>query len=113
MSRQIKPLGVFKPTPRFLVYGRLRQIFLRSNERAYAIKRDSYTCQTCGKKQSKAKGREVKIHVHHIKEINDAWKEIEKIIYDKILVHPDGLKALCSDCHKGIKKIKSDNENSF
>jgi len=48
-------------TPASRVKAALRQLSLRSRERAAVIKRDSNTCQVCGKKGSRAKGREIKI----------------------------------------------------
>ena len=52
-------------TPNSKIKASLRQLFLRSRERAAAIKRDGYTCQVCGAKQSRAQGREVYVEVHH------------------------------------------------
>lgn len=99
-----KPLGKFKPTPKFRVYGNLRRIYLQSAERAYALKRDNYTCKKCGRKQSKRKGEEVIIHVHHLEPVSDAWRELMNQIYKRLLVHPDKLECLCSECHKKEKK---------
>lgn len=76
----------------------LRQIWLRSAERNEALKRDKYTCQDCGVKQSKKKGFEVKVQVHH-KEGIDVWDEIIELIYSQLLCDPDKLETLCPDCH--------------
>lgn len=76
----------------------LRQIFLRSAERAEALKRDKYTCCDCGIKASKKKGHEVKVQVHH-KEGIDVWDEIIELIYEQLLCDPDKLETLCVDCH--------------
>ncbi len=43
----------------------LRLLWLRSKERAEALKRDKYTCQKCNRKQSKKIGFEFKVQVHH------------------------------------------------
>ena len=51
-------------TPRSQIVVALRRLSLRSRERSFAIKRDKYTCQKCGVKQSKAKGKEVKKAIH-------------------------------------------------
>jgi len=77
----------------------LRRLWLYSGERAEALKRADYSCEECGVKQSKAKGREQKIQVHHIEGIK-VWNEIADMIYKHILVNPDKLKVLCPDCHK-------------
>ena len=87
-------------TPRTRVKGMLRKIFLRSAERAAAIKRDHYTCQDCGKKQSVKKGFECKVQVHHKNGI--VWDEIIDLIYQKILCDPSELQTLCVDCHNKI-----------
>jgi len=51
-------------TPNSKIKAAVRSLFLRSRERAEAKKRDGYACKRCGKKQSKAKGREVSVEVH-------------------------------------------------
>jgi 5-methylcytosine-specific restriction endonuclease McrA len=77
----------------------LRQLWLRSKERATCLKRDSYTCQECHRKQSMAKGKEFKVEVHHkSKEIN--WEEVIKYIRDNLLVDSNELITLCGECHK-------------
>lgn len=40
-------------------------IWLRSIERSQALKRTHYCCEVCGVKQSRAKGKEQVITVHH------------------------------------------------
>ena len=85
-------------TPRSRVRAALRQLWLRSRERAAALKRDDRTCQYCGKKQSKAKGKEVKVEVHHINGI-DNWDKIIDIVYAGLLVSPDNLETVCKECH--------------
>ena len=77
----------------------LRQIFLRSSERNEALKRDEYTCQKCGVKQSKAAGHEQKVQVHHKKGIS-VWDDVIDLIYAEILCDPDDLVTLCPECHK-------------
>lgn len=89
------------PTPRSRIKGMLRQIFLRSKERAAALKRDGYACQECGVKQSKKKGFEQKVQVHHKRGI-DVWDAIIEMIYEELLCHPDFLETLCPDCHHAI-----------
>ena len=90
-------------TPRSRIKGMLRQIFLKSRERANCLKRDNYTCQNCGVKQSKKKGYEQKVEVHHIKGIS-VWNDVIEMIYNEILCTPDKLKTLCPDCHREIEE---------
>ena len=85
-------------TPRSKVRAAIRQLWLRSRERASALKRDNYTCQTCGVKQSKAKGREQKVEVHHLDGIE--WDNIIDYIYRHVLVDPKNLETICPECHK-------------
>jgi len=85
-------------TPRTRIKGMLRQIFLKSVERATTLKRDNYTCCDCGKKQSVKKGYEVKVQVHHKKGIV-VWDEIIDLIYNHLLCDVDDLETLCVDCH--------------
>jgi len=89
-------------TPRSRVRSALRQLWLRSRERQAAIKRDEYTCQCCGKKQSKAKGKEQSVEVHHKHGIGN-WEQVIDIIYREILCNPDNLETVCPDCHEGKK----------
>lgn len=86
-------------TPRSKVRAAIRQLFLRSRERAAALKREKYTCQSCLVKQSKAKGKEQKVEVHHKEGIGN-WETIIDHIFSEILCDPLKLEVLCPDCHK-------------
>jgi predicted HNH restriction endonuclease len=85
-------------TPRSKVRAAIRQLWLRSRERAACLKRDSYTCQCCGKKQSKAKGQEQKVEVHHKSGIGN-WEAVINLIFAEILCDPVHLETVCPDCH--------------
>jgi 5-methylcytosine-specific restriction endonuclease McrA len=89
-------------TPRSKVRSALRQLFLRSRERAAAIKRDNYTCQRCGRKKSVAKGKEFQVECHHIHGIGD-WEGVIDKVYQEILCHPEYLQTLCPECHQEEK----------
>lgn len=84
-------------TPRSKVKAALRTLSLRSRERAAALKREKYCCQRCSKKQSKAKGREVVIEVHHLKGVK--WEKMIDLIYEELLCDPKFLEVLCFCCH--------------
>ena len=86
-------------TPSSQIRNALRQLWLRSRERAAAVKREHNTCQRCGAKGSVARGREVKIEVHHKEGIAN-WEEAISSIRKHILTDPDGLEVLCKECHK-------------
>lgn len=86
-------------TPRSKVRSALRQLWLRSRERASALRREGYCCEVCGIKQSKAKGREVKMEVHHIEGILE-WEKMIDYIFRHLLVSPDELEVLCKGCHE-------------
>lgn len=89
-------------TPRSKVRSALRQLFLRSRERAAAIKRDGYTCRCCGKKQSKAKGREQTVEVHHLEGVLN-WDVLIDAVYEHLLCNPEKLETLCKECHKNAE----------
>lgn len=89
-------------TPRSRVTAALRQVWLRSRERAAAIKRENGCCQVCGAKQSTAKGREVKLEIHHNHQIN--WQHIIDTVYKHLLCDPKHLTVLCKDCHAEVHK---------
>jgi len=84
-------------TPRSRVRSALRQLWLRSRERAAALKREGYCCEGCGRKQSRAKGREFKIEVHHLDGIE--WERVIDYVYRHILCEPSRLEVMCLDCH--------------
>lgn len=83
-------------TPRSRVRAAIRQLWLRSRERAAAIKAASNTC-SCGAKGSRARGKEVQIEVHHLNGIE--WEKIIDYIYRHVLVDPKHLEVLCKECH--------------
>jgi len=87
-----------KTTPRGKVRRILAMLFLHSRERQAALKRDGYTCQCCGLKQSRAKGREAYVEVHHIRGV--IWDEILNLIYEWLLCDPKYLVTLCRACHR-------------
>lgn len=87
-------------TPRSRVKKALNLLWLRSRERAKVLKEAKYTCK-CGKKQSRAKGKEVYVEVHHVGGID--WEGIVDLIFDRIL-NPEQ-ECLCKECHaKETKK---------
>ena len=84
-------------TPKSQIKNAIRQLWLRSRERAAALKRDNYTCQVCHRKQTMAKGREFKVQVHHVNGID--WDGIADIIKERVLQTPDSLITMCKECH--------------
>jgi 5-methylcytosine-specific restriction endonuclease McrA len=85
-------------TPRSKVRASLRQLWLRSRERAAALKRDGYTCQRCNRKQSKAKGKEFDVQVHHKNGVVN-WEQVIDYIMASLLCGPEHLETLCKGCH--------------
>lgn len=81
-------------TPRSRVKHYLRLLWLRSRERAKALKDAKYTCK-CGKKQSRAKGKEVYVEVHHLTEID--WEGLIDLVFERLLNPPK--EVLCKECH--------------
>ena len=86
-------------TPNSQIKAATRRLWLRSRERASAIKRDKYTCQRCHVKQSKAKGKEFKVEVHHRQGIEN-WQEVYRVIREYVLTDIEHLETLCPECHK-------------
>lgn len=77
-----------------------RYVWLRSRERAAQLKRDENRCQVCGRKQSRAKGREVSVECHHVRGVD--WTGLIKLIKERLL--GGELVTLCVDCHKAEHK---------
>jgi 5-methylcytosine-specific restriction endonuclease McrA len=86
-------------TPKSQIKSALRKLWLRSRERSAALKRDGYTCQKCGAKQSRAKGEEVYVEVHHINGVTN-WGALDEAVREYLLCNPDYLETLCRKCHK-------------
>ena len=61
------------------------------------MKEAGYCCAKCGVKQSVAKGKEVKVNVHHKSGI-DNWQEVMELIRAKLLNKED-MEVLCVGCH--------------
>ena len=89
-------------TPKSRIRSALRQLYLRSRERAKRLKMDNYSCQRCGIKQSRKKGAEVYVEVHHKLGICN-WQRIFNMIYAELLVDPEHLETLCKSCHSKEK----------
>ena len=87
-------------TPRSRVKSALRQLWLRSRERAKALKDCGYRCKKCGVKQSVAKGKEVKLQVHHDPPID--WNGVVDTIEERLL-RPNQY-PLCKGCHEKAHK---------
>lgn len=90
-------------TPNSQIKSALRRLFLRSRERNNALKRDENRCQGCGAKASVAKGREVKVQVHHREPIEN-WGEMYGVIREYLLIDESGMITLCESCHKEGEK---------
>ena len=86
-------------TPRSIIKHALRLLWLHSRERQAALRRDGYECQGCHRKQSKAKGREFSVEVHHVQGIDD-WELVIDVIYRRLLCPPEHLITLCKECHE-------------
>jgi 5-methylcytosine-specific restriction endonuclease McrA len=84
-------------TPNSQIKAAVHRLWLRSRERAAALKRDKRTCQCCSAKASVAKGREQKVEVHHLNGID--WSKITEYIRRHVLTDPKNLQTLCPDCH--------------
>ena len=85
-------------TPSSQIRTALRRMWLRSRERNKALRNASYKCERCGAKQSKAKGREVSLEVHH-KSGATRLKEVEDCIRKNLLCDPKELEVMCPHCH--------------
>jgi len=90
-------------TPRSKVRAALRQLSLRSRERAAAMKRAGYRCQRCGIKQSKAKGKEVAVNAHHREGVGN-WEIVINLIFRELLCDPSMWEILCVQCHDAEHK---------
>jgi predicted HNH restriction endonuclease len=108
MAVKAKRKSTKKPiTPKSLIRNALRGLWLRSRERSTALKRTEYRCSKCGAKQSKAKGREVLVEVHHAEHEPD-WDRIFTAIYEELLQPSDRLMPVCVACHDKLHEKDGD-----
>jgi len=99
-------------TPPSIIKHLLRLAWLQSRERRECLRLAGYTCQTCGKKHSRAKGREVTVECHHQDGID--WDELVRIVKERLFQTPDRLQALCVECHKkeeAAQRLRKDLES--
>lgn len=85
-------------TPRSRVRSALRALWLRSRERAACLKAAGNRCERCHVKASVAKGREVKVQVHHRGGIA-GWETVIDMVFEELLIDPQFLEAICEACH--------------
>jgi 5-methylcytosine-specific restriction endonuclease McrA len=91
-------------TPRSRIKNALRQVWLRSRERAACLKASGHCCERCGTHASVAKGREVKLQVHHRDGIN--WDGIVDAVIAAMLPNSARLESLCEQCHAAQHESK-------
>jgi predicted HNH restriction endonuclease len=89
------------PTPNSHIKHALRLLWLKSRERAEALKRAGYKCAKCGVKQSQAKGKEQKVEVHHKAGIGN-WEKVIDTIREELLPDSSLLEVLCPECHAQV-----------
>lgn len=92
-------------TPKSQIKNALRQLWLRSRERNAALKLANRTCSHCGIRGTAAKGKEVKLEVHHTHGID--WDGIVDIIITRVLQTPQDYTVLCEDCHRKLHSSES------
>jgi predicted HNH restriction endonuclease len=85
-------------TPKSQIRSALRQLWLRSRERAQAVKDAGRACERCHAKASTARGREVSLEVHHRDGID--WDGLADLIRQRLLPPADRLEVLCHRCHE-------------
>lgn len=97
-------------TPRSRIRSALRMVFLRSREHAAALKRENNTCEHCKRKASVAKGKELKVEVHHRSTKITNWDKIIELVFEELLCHPDFLEVLCKECHVALHAGEEDGD---
>lgn len=96
-------------TPNSQIRSALRILWLRSRERAACLKAHGNCCASCGVKASVAKGREVKLDVHHKSGRIGNWQKIFDVIREELLCSPENLMPLCEKCHDELHKNETEN----
>jgi hypothetical protein len=91
-------------TPKSRIANWIRRGWTQSRERAKVLKDAHYTCCSCGAKQSRAKGKEVYVEVHHKSRID--WVKIVEFIRKEVLDKPQV--CMCKECHKEETKLQNE-----
>jgi hypothetical protein len=86
-------------------------IWLRCPERYNALKETAQCCCTCGVKKSQAKGRVVKMYVHHLHRPN--WERILQVLKEELFSEPIYLWPLCVECHDDLHDDEDEGWNDF
>lgn len=84
-------------TPSGRIRQALRLLWLRSRERQAALKATGYRCAYCGVKQSVAKGKEVRLEVHHMDGVD--WEGLIELVRERLLQRAERLAPACKECH--------------
>lgn len=100
-------------TPNSQIRSALRLLFLKSREHTAVLKRDSYSCVLCGKKQSRAKGKECRVEVHHLDtDDKNRWSDLILAVRRFLLSKPETMICLCSQCHKTIHRGENERQQN-
>lgn len=89
----------------------LRMIWLRSQERGDAIRSTDRRCVSCGVRESKAKGKEAKITVHHVKRPD--WERIVRVIKEELFSDIQWLWPICPDCHDDLHDAEEEGYHDY
>ena len=92
----------YEETKKTHIVRALRLLWLRSKERTAALKKSGYCCERCGVKQSKKKGFEQRVEVHHKEGVGN-WDKIIDVIHEELLCAPEKLEVLCPECHDKVE----------
>jgi len=95
-------------TPNSKIRAALRILWMRSRERSAALREMGNCCCLCGVKQSKAKGREVTLVVHHMRGVD--WSGLFDDIRRRLLHDPKDLAPMCPSCHKSWHEENDEKE---
>lgn len=90
-------------TPLSQIKRGLDRIWLQSRERSEALKATGYRCACCGVKQSAAKGKEVRLEVHHVDGCDRAY--LANLVREHLLHQASRLVPLCEACHDAQHEI--------
>jgi 5-methylcytosine-specific restriction endonuclease McrA len=89
-------------TPVSQIKNCFRMLSMRAREIQAVRRRDNNTCRQCGKKHSVAKGKEVKVQIHH--SVKPNWDRIITAVREELL-NPENMFAVCKECHDQIHAV--------
>jgi hypothetical protein len=92
--------------PRIRAANRTKETYYITAKNGNQVKRVKFTCEQCGKKDLKAKEKQLD-HINPVVDVKEGFTTYEEY-FDRLLCEESNWATLCLDCH--AKKTLKENE---